>query len=67
MTFDQYIRNEDANGDLIDLEPEGLAFIAAADSPTGTALLAVTSEDSNTLTFHEITPPVNRTCHHGHR
>ncbi len=45
--FDQYIPGGD------DLGPEGLKFIAPEDSPTGTALLAVASEESETLTFHE--------------
>ncbi|MEO1491281.1 MAG: ExeM/NucH family extracellular endonuclease [Pseudomonadota bacterium] len=55
-TFVQYIRNEDENGQLLDLAPEGLQFISAEDSPTGEALLAVASEESNTLTFHQIAP-----------
>ena len=54
--FAQYIRNEDANGDLVDIAPEGLRFITSAESQTGNALLAVPSEESNTLTFHELTP-----------
>ncbi|MEL6998773.1 MAG: choice-of-anchor I family protein, partial [Pseudomonadota bacterium] len=54
-SFVQYIRNEDSNGDLIDIAPEGLRFIPSVESPTGNALLAVTSEESNTLTFHELT------------
>ena len=54
-SFTQYIRNEDENGVLQDLAPEGLRFISASDSPTGNPLLAVASEESNTLTFHELT------------
>ena len=53
-SFVQYIRNEDENGELVDIGPEGLRFITPEDSPTGNALLAVTSEVSNTLTFHEL-------------
>ncbi len=45
--FDQYIYAPD------DVAPEGLRFIAAEDSPTGAALLAVANEDSNSLTFHQ--------------
>lgn len=38
-----------------DLNPEGMLVIPAADSPTGTALLLVASEVSNTLTTFEVT------------
>ena len=37
-----------------DLEPEGLAFITAADSPNGAPLLAVSSEDSNTISTWQL-------------
>ncbi len=47
-----YVRTEG------DIAPEGLKFISAGDSPTGTPILAVASEVSETLTFHEITVPV---------
>lgn len=36
---------------------EGLAFVAAADSPTGRALLITAAEASNTVSVFEITPP----------
>jgi hypothetical protein len=37
-----------------DLNPEGMTVVSAADSPTGKALLLVSSEVSNTLTIYEI-------------
>ncbi len=43
--FEQYIPLDG------DVSPEGLQFISAEDSPTGQSLLAVASEESETLTF----------------
>jgi 2',3'-cyclic-nucleotide 2'-phosphodiesterase (5'-nucleotidase family) len=40
-----------------DLNPEGLVVVPAVESPTGRALLLVTSEDSNTLSVFEIGQP----------
>lgn len=40
-----------------DLNPEGLVVVPAAESPTGRALLLVTSEDSNTLSVFELGQP----------
>jgi hypothetical protein len=37
-----------------DLNPEGMVVVSAGDSPTGKALLLVSSEVSNTLTVYEI-------------
>lgn len=37
-----------------DLNPEGLVFVSASDSPTGKPLLLVASEESKTLTIHEL-------------
>lgn len=37
--------------------PEGLAFIAAEDSPNGKALVAVSHEVSGTVALYEFTPP----------
>jgi predicted extracellular nuclease/uncharacterized protein YjiK len=50
--FVQYINTPE------DLSPEGLAFIAAADSPTGKALLATANEISRTVALFEVTPQV---------
>ncbi|MGB3311962.1 MAG: choice-of-anchor I family protein [Nodosilinea sp.] len=45
--FVQYIRDDR------DIAPEGLSFIAAADSPNGNPLLVVASEESSTITVFE--------------
>ena len=39
-----------------DLGPEGVSFVAAADSPTGKALLLVAHEISGTLAIYEVSP-----------
>lgn len=51
VEFVQYIRN------IKDVSPEGLIYISAADSPTGTPQLVVANEVSNTVTAYEITEP----------
>lgn len=43
-----------------DLAPEGVAFVAAEDSPTGKPLLIVTNEVSTTTTTYEITTASGR-------
>jgi DNA-binding beta-propeller fold protein YncE len=63
--FQQYMSNRDfsvadvpgsvaGDGAVGDLGPEGLAFIPAAQSPTGKALLAVGNEVSGTTTLYEV-------------
>lgn len=47
-TYEQYLQTPG------DFAPEGLRFITAAESPTGTPLLAISSEVSETLSFFEI-------------
>ncbi|MCK6090155.1 choice-of-anchor I family protein [Micrococcus endophyticus] len=54
-------RNWDAVGDdaaagLGDLGAEGLAFVPASDSPSGTALLIVANEVSGSTTVYEVNP-----------
>ena len=44
-----------------DLNPEGLTFISASDSPTGEELLVVTNETSNTATVFAVTSAVDYT------
>ncbi|MBD3942069.1 choice-of-anchor I family protein [Microbacterium sp. NEAU-LLC] len=67
--FVTYVNNRDFSvsvedgGDLAaagDLGPEGVAFIPAAQSTTGTPLLAVGNEVSGTTTLFEITALVGR-------
>lgn len=65
-TFVTYLNNRDfsesvADGGNLseagDLGPEGLAFVPATDSPTGTPMLIVGNEVSGTTTFFDITAP----------
>ncbi|WP_228373637.1 choice-of-anchor I family protein [Demequina soli] len=60
-SFVQYVNNRDFAADpessaAGDLGPEGLAFIAAKDSPTGEAMVAVGNEVSGTTTTFSVTP-----------
>ncbi len=55
--FVQYLNNRDFSAESEragDLAPEGIAFVAAADSPTGTPLLLVANEFSGTVTAYAI-------------
>ncbi|NYH96848.1 choice-of-anchor I domain-containing protein [Novosphingobium marinum] len=51
VVFVQYLRGMD------DISPEGLAYVSAADSPTGDAFLIVANEESETLSLFELTEP----------
>lgn len=60
--FVQYVNNRDFgvdadSADAGDLGPEGLTFIAPADSPNGEALLVVGNEVSGTTTVFQIEGP----------
>lgn len=59
--FVEYLLNRDLEVDIEtdlesagDLAPEGMAFVDAADSPTGNALLIVGNEVSGTTTVYEV-------------
>jgi hypothetical protein len=57
--FVQYANNRDftvATEEAGDLAPEGIVFVPAAESPTGSPLLIVANEFSGTTTMWEITP-----------
>jgi len=51
VEFVEYVRG------INDISPEGLAYISAADSPTGEAILIAASEESETLSAFQIGEP----------
>lgn len=54
-TFETFIHNFDtATGTMTDISPEGLVFVPASESHTGTNLLIVSHEFSGTTTIYEI-------------
>ena len=54
-TFETFIHNFDtAMGTMVDISPEGLIFVPASESHTGTNLLIVSHEFSGTTTIYEI-------------
>ena len=57
--FVDYVNTRDFSGDLAtngsDSGPEGLVFVAATDSPTGSPLLLVGNETSGTTTVFAVT------------
>ena len=55
--FVQYINPLDEEGNALDLEPEGLEFISAENSPNGQPLLAVANALSGTTTIYQIQVP----------
>ena len=44
------------DGNLCDIAPEGMVFIAPEQSPTGRAMLVVCNEVSGTLTAYDLAP-----------
>jgi len=59
--FVEYVNHRDFDGvpgagTALDLGPEGIAFISAADGPDGRALLAVSNEVSGSTTIYEVLP-----------
>ncbi|WP_345800644.1 choice-of-anchor I family protein [Microbacterium sp. AZCO] len=52
--FVTYLNNRDFSDNSGDLGPEGLSFIPAAESPTGTPLVAVANEVSGSTTLFEV-------------
>ena len=56
-TFVNYINSRDFSDKIVnDVSPEGLCFVSAADSKTGSPLLLAACEVSGTMAAYELTP-----------
>ena len=56
FSVDAQLADGSTNPAVGDLGPEGMAFIPAADSPTGQAMLAVSNEVSGTVSLYGVGP-----------
>ena len=62
ISFVNYINSRDFSDKIVnDVSPEGLCFVSAADSKTGSPMLLAACEVSGTLAAYELTPAQNST------